>query len=44
VQDRFVFGKMFTDYDRYREKTPMLVPNRQSLNTFMNSLTQQFRA
>jgi protein-S-isoprenylcysteine O-methyltransferase Ste14 len=44
VQDRFVFGKMFAGYDRYREKTPMLVPNRQSLNTFMNSLTQQFRA
>ncbi|MDP2744706.1 MAG: isoprenylcysteine carboxylmethyltransferase family protein [Dehalococcoidia bacterium] len=44
VQDKFVFGKMFAGYDSYRQKTPMLVPNRQSLNTFMNSLTQQFRA
>lgn len=44
VQDKLVFGKMFAGYDGYRRKTPMLVPNRQSLNTFVNSLTQQFRA
>ncbi len=38
VQDRFIFGRMFEDYARYRQTTPMLVPNRRSLNAFLNSL------
>ncbi len=37
VQDRFIFGRMFKDYPRYRRTTPMLVPNRKSLNAFINS-------
>lgn len=37
VQDRFIFGRMFDDYPRYRQTTPMLVPNRKSLNAFINS-------
>ena len=37
VQDRFIFGRMFEDYPRYRQTTPMLVPNRKSLNAFINS-------
>lgn len=37
VQDRFIFGRMFEDYPRYRRTTPMLVPNRRSLNAFINS-------
>ena len=37
VQDRFFFGKMFAGYDRYRKETPMLVPNRKSLNAFAGS-------
>ncbi len=37
VQDRFIFGRMFDDYPRYRRTTPMLVPNRRSLNAFINS-------
>jgi len=40
VQDKFFFGRMFDGYDSYRQETPMLVPNRQSLNTFINSLKQ----
>ena len=40
VQDKFFFGRMFDDYDSYRQETPMLVPNRQSLNAFINSLKQ----
>jgi len=44
VQDRFLFGRMFHGYDSYRRETPMLVPNRQSLNAFIGSLKQQFRA
>ena len=44
VQDKFFFGRMFDGYDSYRQETPMLVPNRQSVNAFVNSLKQQFRA
>ncbi len=44
VQDKFFLGRMFVSYDSYREETPMLVPNRQSINVFLNSLKQQFRA
>ncbi len=38
VQDRFIFGRMFDDYAGYRQTTPMLVPNRRSVNAFFNSL------
>ena len=44
AQDRFFFGRMFHGYDSYRRETPMLVPNRQSLNAFIGSLKQQLRA
>ncbi|MBI2980412.1 MAG: hypothetical protein HYY41_06285 [Chloroflexi bacterium] len=44
LQDKFILGRMFHDYDKYRQETPMLVPNRQSLNAFLDSLKQQFRA
>lgn len=37
IQDRFIFGRMFKDYPRYRQTTPMLVPNRRSFNAFVNS-------
>ena len=39
-QDKFFFGRMFDGYDSYRQETPMLVPNQQSINTFLNSLKQ----
>ena len=38
IQDKFFFGKMFQGYDSYRQETPMLVPNRRSLNTFIKGL------
>ncbi len=40
IQDKFFFGRMFTDYDSYRHQTPMLVPNRKSIRAFTNSLRQ----
>jgi len=40
VQDKFFFIRMFDDYKRYQRETPMLVPNRRSVNAFMNSLKQ----
>jgi len=41
VQDKFFFVRMFDGYDSYQQETPMLVPNRQSINAFINSLRQQ---
>lgn len=38
IQDKYFFGKMFQGYDSYRQETPMLVPNRRSLNTFIKGL------
>ena len=40
VQDKFFFVRMFDGYDSYQRKTPMLVPNRQSISAFINSLKQ----
>ena len=40
IQDRFFLGRMFTEYDDYRRRTPMLIPNRRSLSAFINSLKQ----
>ena len=38
IQDRFFLGRMFPGYDDYRRQTPMLWPNRKSLNAFINQL------
>ena len=40
IQDKFLFGRMFAGYDRYRKKTPMLLPNRRSISAFVNSEKQ----
>ena len=40
IQDRFVFGRMFDGYDSYRRETPMLLPNRRSVNALLRSLRQ----
>jgi len=40
VQDKFFFVRMFDGYKSYQRETPMLVPNRRSVNAFMNSLKQ----
>jgi protein-S-isoprenylcysteine O-methyltransferase Ste14 len=31
IQERFFFDEMFPGYDRYRQQTPMLIPNRRSI-------------
>ncbi len=38
IQDRFFFGRMFAGYDRYRKETPMLLPNRKSINACVRTL------
>jgi len=38
VQDKFFFIRMFDGYKQYQRQTPMLVPNRQSINTFIKGL------
>ena len=40
VQDKFFFPRMFIGYDIYQQETPMLVPNRRSINAFIKSLRQ----
>jgi protein-S-isoprenylcysteine O-methyltransferase Ste14 len=40
IQDKFLFGRMFDGYDTYRQETPMLLPNRRSVNAFISSLRQ----
>ncbi|MFC2010185.1 GH3 auxin-responsive promoter family protein [Chloroflexota bacterium] len=41
LQDRVFFIRMFPGYVEYRRETPMLVPNRQSINAFIHSLKQK---
>jgi len=38
VQDKFFFVRMFDGYKRYQQETPMMVPNRQSISTFIKGL------
>ena len=38
IQDKFVFGKMFDGYDRYRKETPMLLPNRKSISACIRTI------
>jgi len=40
IQDKFFLTKMFDGYESYRRKTPMLLPNRRSVNAFICSLRQ----
>jgi protein-S-isoprenylcysteine O-methyltransferase Ste14 len=40
IQDKVFFTKMFEGYDQYQKETPMLVPNRRSINVFFKSLRQ----
>ena len=37
IQDKFLFSKMFEDYDDYRQETPMLIPNRRSISAFLKT-------
>lgn len=38
LEDKYFFPKMFEGYSDYQRETPMLVPNRQSVKTFIDSL------
>lgn len=38
LQDKLFFGKMFPGYCRYRQETPMLIPNLRSMKAFVDSL------
>ncbi len=31
IQERFFFSRMFSGYESYKQETPMLIPNRQSI-------------
>jgi protein-S-isoprenylcysteine O-methyltransferase Ste14 len=38
IQDKYVFGRMFPGYEQYRQRTPMLWPNRNSIKAFISQL------
>jgi len=38
IQDRFIFSRMFKEYEAYRRETPMLWPLRRSINAFLRSV------
>jgi protein-S-isoprenylcysteine O-methyltransferase Ste14 len=40
IQDRFFFSRMFPGYRDYRRQTPMLIPNRKSINLFLSQFTK----
>jgi protein-S-isoprenylcysteine O-methyltransferase Ste14 len=37
IQERFIFHKIFDNYDKYRESTPMILPNFESIEKFMTT-------
>lgn len=37
IQERFIFHKIFEDYDKYRETTPMILPNAESIEKFITT-------
>ena len=37
IQERFIFNKIFDNYDKYRESTPMLLPNYNSIGKFITT-------
>jgi protein-S-isoprenylcysteine O-methyltransferase Ste14 len=43
IQDRYIFGRMFIDYDQYQKETPMLLPTRKSIDSFINELKLKVR-
>jgi protein-S-isoprenylcysteine O-methyltransferase Ste14 len=38
IQDKYVFNRMFSGYEQYRQRTPMLWPNRNSIRAFISQL------
>ncbi len=37
IQERFIFHKIFDNYDKYRESTPMILPNFESIEKFITT-------
>jgi protein-S-isoprenylcysteine O-methyltransferase Ste14 len=40
IQDKIFFTRMFDGYHQYQKETPMLIPNRRSINAFIESIQQ----
>lgn len=38
IQEKFFFTELFTDYNEYKEKTPMLVPNKISIKRCLDTI------
>ena len=37
LQERFIFHRIFDNYDKYRESTPMILPNYESVEKFITT-------
>ena len=37
IQERFIFNKIFDNYEEYRESTPMILPNYESIEKFITN-------
>ena len=37
IQERFIFHRIFDNYDKYRESTPMILPNYESIEKFITT-------
>lgn len=37
IQERFIFNRIFDNYDKYRESTPMILPNYESIEKFITT-------
>ena len=37
IQERFIFHKIFDNYDKYRKTTPMILPNYKSIERFITT-------
>lgn len=40
-QDKYVFIKMFPNYNEYKKQTPMLIPNKRSITNFIKSFEKE---
>ncbi|MBA7627108.1 hypothetical protein ES703_34570 [subsurface metagenome] len=41
IQEKFYFPKMFPGYEEYKKETPMLIPTRKNLASFLASFRKK---
>ena len=41
IEDRYIFPKIFPDYNDYQRETPMLIPNRRSVRAYLEGMKRK---